>query len=124
VAVSSQRAAPVSQDRYRWAAIRGQAEPERQQAPIGQKITSLSKGEVAISERTDVVGSDGHELGRVDEMLIDDENRIVGFVVKAGFVFKHDIRIPIAWVAGIAQDQIRLSETKDEAATGGMTATA
>ena len=98
------------------------------QAPIGQiitqEITSISEGEVAISERTDVVGSDGRKLGRVDEVLFDDENRIVGFVVKTGLLVKHDVRIPMAWVAGIAHDHVRLSVTKEEAASGGKIATA
>jgi uncharacterized protein YrrD len=97
------------------------------QAPIGtvitQEVSNLEPGDVRIDTGTDVVGSDGHKVGHVDELLFDDENKVTGFVVRAGFLFKHDVQVPITWVAGIAHDHIRLNLTKDEAeAKGGPAA--
>jgi uncharacterized protein YrrD len=89
------------------------------QAPIGtivtEAVSSIPDGDIVVSEGTDVVSSDGHKVGRVDELIFDDENRITGFVAKAGFIFKHDLRIPLEWIAGASHERVRLTVTKDEA---------
>jgi uncharacterized protein YrrD len=94
------------------------------QAPIGTVVTevvsSIPDGDLVINEGTEVLDSIGHKVGRVDELLFDDENRITGFVAKAGHIFKHDVRIPIDQVAGITHDHVRLKVTKDAIAEGGQ----
>ena len=83
-----------------------------------QDVSSVPESSVTITEGTAVVGSDGHKIGHVDELLLDGD-RITGFVVKAGFAFTHNVRVPMAWVAGVAHDQIRLSLPGEAAAARG-----
>jgi uncharacterized protein YrrD len=72
-----------------------------------------------IESGTDVVGSDGDKVGSVDDVLFDAEGRITGFIVRAGFLFKHDVMIPIERVAEIGHDQIHLNVTGDQAEAEG-----
>jgi uncharacterized protein YrrD len=92
-------------------------------APVGdvvtREVTNLDADDVRIDTGTDVVGSDGKKLGTVDELLFDDANTVTGFVVRAGFLFKHDVEVPMTSVAGIAHDHIRLNVTKDQAEAAG-----
>lgn len=75
-------------------------------------IGPLDESDIVIDNKTDVVTSDGDKIGVVDDFLLDDEGRITGFLVEQGFLFHHDVQIPIEWVAGITHDHIRLSVDK------------
>lgn len=88
------------------------------QAPIGEVVTenfsNLGPDAVTISEGTDVVGSDGKKVGHIDEVFV--ENRhITGFLVRAGVVFRHDVRLPMSMVAALSHDRVRLNVTSNEA---------
>jgi sporulation protein YlmC with PRC-barrel domain len=83
-----------------------------------QDVSSVPESSVTITEGTAVVGSDGHKIGHVDELLLDGD-RIIGFVVKTGVAFPHDVRVPMEWVAGIAHDHIRLNLVGAAAAARG-----
>jgi uncharacterized protein YrrD len=89
-------------------------------APIGmieaQNIDDLPEDSVLLNTGTEVVGSDGRKVGHVDEILIGDDRKIVGFLVKAGHVFTHDVRVPMSSIAGISQKRVRLNVTADAAA--------
>ncbi len=94
------------------------------QAPIGTLVTevvsSIPAGDFAISKGTEVLDSIGHKVGQVDELIFDDEQRIVGLVAKAGHIFKHDVRIPIGLVAGVTHEHVRLNVTKEDIEQGGQ----
>jgi uncharacterized protein YrrD len=89
-------------------------------APIGmieaQNLDDLPADSVLLTKGTEVAGSDGHKLGHVDDIFVDDQGRIVGFFVKAGHVFTHDVRIPMSSVAGISHAHVRLNVTAEDAA--------
>jgi uncharacterized protein YrrD len=89
-------------------------------APIGtveaQNLDNLPEDSILLSEGTDVVGSDGKKVGRVDEVFVDGKRGITGFLVKAGHLFRHDIRVPMSSVAGISHAHVRLNVTAEEAA--------
>ena len=48
-------------------------------------------------------------------MVSDDRGNIAAFVVKAGFLFKHDVRVPRSWVAEVDDKRVLLNLTGDEA---------
>jgi uncharacterized protein YrrD len=89
-------------------------------APIGnieaQNLDDLPENSVLLSTGTDVVSSDGHKIGHVDDILFDSEGRIVGFLVKEGHLFTHDIQVPMTSVAGISHLHVRLNVTAESAA--------
>ena len=87
-------------------------------APIGgiiaENFSNVGAEAVLISEGTDVVGSDEKKIGHVDEVFVE-QRRLTGFLVRAGFLLHHDVRIPMTLVAGVTQNHIRLNVTADEA---------
>jgi uncharacterized protein YrrD len=84
---------------------------------VAQQVSPLEESDVVLDHGTDVVSADGHKIGKVDEILYGDEMKVTGFVVKAGFLFHHDITVPLDWVAGMAHDHVRLNVPKDVAET-------
>lgn len=85
-------------------------------APIGNIVTeemsSIDESDVVLSEGTRVVDSEGKTIGHIDEMLFDDQRHPSGFIVKAGHLKHHSLRVPNKWVDGMAHDHVRLNVTK------------
>jgi uncharacterized protein YrrD len=89
-------------------------------APIGmieaQNLDDLPEDSVLLTKGTEVIGSDGHKLGHVDDIFVDENGRIVGFLAKAGHLFGHDVRVPLSFVAGISHAHVRLNVSTNFAA--------
>ena len=66
-----------------------------------------------IKEHMEVVGADGHHLGKVDHVLGNDIE-LAKFDIGSGL--KHHL-IPMTWVDDFADDKVRLNLTRDEAKT-------
>jgi hypothetical protein len=66
-----------------------------------------------ITEHMEVLGSDGHHVGKVDHVLGQD---IELAKLDIGSGLKHHL-IPVSWVASV-DDKVHLSLTKDEAKAG------
>jgi hypothetical protein len=64
-----------------------------------------------IEEHFEVVGSDGHHVGRVDHVL-GDQIELAKLDLAAGF--KHHM-IPVSWAERIEETKVFLSITADEA---------
>ncbi len=64
-----------------------------------------------IEEHFEVVGSDGHHVGRVDHVL-GDTIELAKLDVAGGF--KHHL-IPVSWASRIEEKKVFLSKTADEA---------
>ena len=64
-----------------------------------------------IEEHYEVVGSDGHHVGRVDHVL-GDTIELAKLDVTGGF--KHHL-IPVSWAERIEEKKVFLSKTADEA---------
>lgn len=77
--------------------------------------SNLETNEVMLRKGAEVVGADGDKVGTVDEVLTGDREAVTGFVVKSGFLFKHDVHIPMEWVKEIDDQRVHLSVTADEA---------
>jgi hypothetical protein len=64
-----------------------------------------------IAEHYEVVGSDGHHVGRVDH-VIGDQIELAKMDLTAGF--KHHV-IPVSWAHRIEENKVFLDRTADEA---------
>lgn len=72
-------------------------------------------GTESIGRGAEVESSDGHKVGSVDAVETDPASGdVTAVVVKHGFLFRDDTRIPIAQVAEIHDDRVVLTLTKDE----------
>ena len=71
-----------------------------------------------ISAGTDVLAADGRKVGTVAEVIVGPDGAVTGFVVRAGFLFKHDVLIPVAWIADIGDRHIHLKVTAEQAEQG------
>lgn len=86
-------------------------------APVVENRSNLEETDTLISTGTDVVGADGDKLGSVEEVYVDTDGQITGFLVKKGLIFRHDIRVPMDWVREVDGDKVHLSVTASEAET-------
>lgn len=77
--------------------------------------TNLPEDSMTIDKGTDVIGNDGDKVGEVDELMTDADGNITGFVVKAGFLFTHDVEIPMSLVDHMSGEHIALSVSADQA---------
>jgi uncharacterized protein YrrD len=95
-------------------------------APIGnveaQNISSMPEDTFAIDEGVEVISFDGKKIGKIDEVFVDDDRKVTAVLVKSGWLFKHDVRIPLSAIAGAAHDHIRLNITAEEAERGSAAA--
>jgi uncharacterized protein YrrD len=89
--------------------------PAPTHSPVVENRSNLPEQDVVISEGTDVIGSDGEKVGTVDEVVFDADGRINGFIVRSGFIFTRDVRVPIDWVAETGHEHIRLNVASDRA---------
>jgi len=62
-----------------------------------------------IKEHMEVLGSDGHHVGKVDHVL-GTEIELAKLDLGAGL--RHHL-IPLTWVDSVADDKVRLSLTRD-----------
>jgi len=88
------------------------------QAPVGnaatENVSNLGRDVVTISEKTEVIGSDGEKVGNVDEIFVE-ERHIAGVLVRAGRELHHDVRVPRSMFAGLTHQRTRLNVTAEEA---------
>jgi uncharacterized protein YrrD len=84
-------------------------------APVVENVRNIPEQDVVVDAGSDVVGADGKKVGTVDRVVYGDNGVIESVVVKAGFLFKHEVAIPGAWVAELDDDRILLNVAADEA---------
>lgn len=83
-------------------------EPARSSGPVVENRSNIPEEDVVISQGTDVLGADGEKVGTVDELVFDEHGKVNGFIVRAGFIFTRDIRVPMDWVESTGEEHIRL----------------
>lgn len=87
--------------------------------PVVETRSNLDELDVILKQGTDVIGSDGKKVGTVDDIQFDDSGHLTGFIVKAGFLFHHDISVPASAVSEVDDHRVQLNITSDAAeATG------
>jgi uncharacterized protein YrrD len=68
-----------------------------------------------IGTGTDVIAADGRKVGTVAEVMVDRNGFVSGFVIREGFLFTRDVFIPVAWIAEIGSERIRLKVSAEQA---------
>jgi sporulation protein YlmC with PRC-barrel domain len=85
-------------------------------APPDVEVESnLPENSTRLSSGTDVVGSDGNKIGTVEDVTYSEDGSLTGFVVKAGFLFHHEVNVPADWIESVSDDRVRLRVTADQA---------
>ena len=80
----------------------------------GGKVNA-PEGTVGIYEGMEVDSSDGHRIGRVDALNLDESSQSVrAIVMKHGLIHSHEIGIPIEHISAVEGDRVRLDIPKDE----------
>jgi len=77
--------------------------------------SNLPETATRLDSGSDVVGSDGKKLGTVENVTYTEDGDITSFVVKAGFLFHHDVDIPAEWISSVSDDGVHLTVTADQA---------
>lgn len=77
-------------------------------------VSPLTDSEVPLSKGTDVVDAAGEKIGVIHDVVSGDDDTVEGFIVQQGFLFHHDVQVPMEWVAAITHEHVRLSVTKDQ----------
>ena len=94
-------------------------DPAPTNPPPLETASNVPENDAIISDGTDVIGADGDKLGTVSDVTIDTRGHLESFVVKAGLLFKHDVRITADQIAEFGSDHVRLSITADQADSQG-----
>jgi sporulation protein YlmC with PRC-barrel domain len=75
----------------------------------------LEPSERAIRRGVTVESSDGHKVGEVHEMLLNEPDwRLSGLIIGRGWVLRHDLRIPADWITRIEATRIVLNRRKKQ----------
>jgi sporulation protein YlmC with PRC-barrel domain len=84
-------------------------------AGVGLAYDRIPKGEVELRHQSSVFTGDGHHLGRVEGVVLDDGRKITQLLLERGHLWwKREIVIPASVVAKIENDIVSLSATKRE----------
>ncbi len=74
----------------------------------------LDEGDVTVRVGIDVISSDDHHVGRVDEIIASaPENRLSHFVVSKGNLFTTRKMIPMQWIGELGSDRVLLAVSRD-----------
>jgi uncharacterized protein YrrD len=75
----------------------------------------LTPSESAIRRGINVESSDGHKLGEVHEVVLNEPDwRLSGIIMARGFVLKHPMRLPADWISKIERERIVLNRSKKQ----------
>jgi uncharacterized protein YrrD len=84
-------------------------------APTSER-QNIGADEVAVTEGTEVECTDG-KLGVVDRVVLDAATgRLEGLVVREGIFLRHDVVVPVQWIADTTADVVQLNVTRDQVA--------
>jgi sporulation protein YlmC with PRC-barrel domain len=75
----------------------------------------IPKGMVEIRRRSAVSSSDGHHVGHVVGVVLDDRHQITRLVLEHGHLWsKHELEVPSGSIDRIQSDEVMLTLSKDE----------
>lgn len=90
------------------------ARPEAVNLPLEHERVPL--GELALRRGADIEATDGH-VGRLGELLVDEEGRITHVVLMEGHLWsRREVAVPISMIEDAADDLVRLSVNREAVA--------
>lgn len=73
---------------------------------------NIPEGTVGLKEGARVISVDGENVGNVERVFTNEElNRATHLLVAEGWLFKEKRLVPVDWISGVDEDEIRLSVT-------------
>lgn len=70
----------------------------------------IPEGTIALEEGAKVIGSDGEEIGKIEEIFTEpQENRATHLLVSEGLILKEKKLIPTQWVSTVLEEEVVLS---------------
>lgn len=89
-------------------------DPFSHDATVTAVYDRIPKGEVEIRRASSVRSADGHELGRIDGFIVDDDEHITHLLLEHGHLWgKREIAIAIGDIVRVRRDAIELTLTRD-----------
>jgi uncharacterized protein YrrD len=71
---------------------------------------NIPEGTVALEEGARVESADNHQVGSIEQLIVDPQNNhVTHFVISAGLLFKERKLIPVNWISTIGEQEVRLS---------------
>ena len=70
---------------------------------------------LVLTHGTEVYDTNDKHIGHLDEIVYEEEGHASCFIVDSGFIFTHDVKVPVTAVKTITNDRIELNITSDEA---------
>jgi sporulation protein YlmC with PRC-barrel domain len=82
---------------------------------VAMSYDRVPKDDVELRRASPVQSCDGHELGHVEALLVDDEDRVTQFVLQhRRFFRRRDIKVPVSAIKELGTDSVTLALTRTE----------
>jgi sporulation protein YlmC with PRC-barrel domain len=82
---------------------------------VNMSYDRVPKGEIELRHASSVYSADRHHLGRVDGVLVDEDDRVTHLLLERGHLWwKREIAIPAGSVSKFETDVVTLGATKRE----------
>jgi sporulation protein YlmC with PRC-barrel domain len=82
---------------------------------VGMTYDRVPKGEVELRRSSGIETAEGHHVGHIHGLVIDDDDEITSFTLEHGHLWwRRDISIPVESVARVESDTVILDLTHDE----------
>jgi sporulation protein YlmC with PRC-barrel domain len=79
----------------------------------------VPKGEIELRHASAVYSADGHHLGSVEAVVVDDEDRLTHLLLERGHLWwKREVELPADAIAKFESDMLTLGATKQQFAKG------
>jgi uncharacterized protein YrrD len=77
--------------------------------PPLETTRNIPEDTIPLEEGSDVVGSDGEQIGNIERLVVDaDSHRATHFVISSGGLFKERKLVPAHWVRTIEENKVYL----------------
>jgi len=77
--------------------------------PSGETKRNIPEDTIPLKEGTNIVSSDGKQVGDVERIIVDpDSNKVTHFVISQGVLFKDRKLVPAHWVKSVEEDNVYL----------------
>jgi uncharacterized protein YrrD len=70
---------------------------------------------LVLTHGTEVYDKNDKHIGHLDEVVYEEGGHASNFIVEAGHIFTHDVKVPITAVTSVTHGRVTLNITSDEA---------
>ncbi len=83
----------------------------------------VPKGEIELRQASSVYSADGHRLGSVDGVVVDDADRLTHLLLERGHLWwRREVALPVEAISKFESDMVTLGVTKREFAKADLSA--